>query len=263
METDAFFYRLLKYLPQTFFELLALPPDRSRSYRFDSVELKKSLRIDGLFLPNDPGLPFYLVEVQFQPVKTFYANLFAKVFCYLEENDPNQDWLAVVIFPSRSVEPAEQRPYQELLDSERVRRIYLDEFSMSGNPTYGLGILQLLSAEVEQAKSLTARLVQKAKSDAKDRALGRKVIELVEELLLRRFTRLNREEVRAMFELQDIRKSVIWQEAHEEGIEEGRKQKERELVKACVHIGMAYAEIAKLMKISEREVKRLAKKASK
>ena len=51
METDAFFYQLFKQLPATLFELLGLPPEQAQGYRFDSVELKKSLRIDGLFLP--------------------------------------------------------------------------------------------------------------------------------------------------------------------------------------------------------------------
>src|SRR4051812_17606341 len=101
METDDFIHQLLKQLPQTLFELIDLPAARADSYRFDSVELKKSLRIDGLFLPKKSRLPLYFVEVQFQRVKTFYANLFAKVFCYLEENDPAQEWVAVAIFPTR------------------------------------------------------------------------------------------------------------------------------------------------------------------
>ena len=68
METDSFFYQLLKQLPETLFELLELPAEWALAYRFDSVELKKSLRIDGLFLPNRPKLPLYFVEIQFQPL---------------------------------------------------------------------------------------------------------------------------------------------------------------------------------------------------
>src|SRR5437016_1849886 len=120
METDAFFCQLFKQLPQTLFELLGLPPTRATAYRFDSVELKKSLRIDGLFVPTRAALPLYFVEVQFQRVAKFYANLFAKVFCYLEENDPQPDWVAVAMFPSRKEEPKGIEPYRELLQSPRV-----------------------------------------------------------------------------------------------------------------------------------------------
>ncbi len=49
METDSFFCQLLKHLPQTVFELLGLPAKQAGGYRFDSVEVKKSFRIDGLF----------------------------------------------------------------------------------------------------------------------------------------------------------------------------------------------------------------------
>ena len=144
METDSFFYQLLKQLPQTLFELLDLPAELARTYRFDSVELKKSLRIDGLFLPTKPNLPLYFVEVQFQTSARFYANLFGKVFWYLEENDPAQDWLAVAVFPNRSAEPKHLRPYEELVHSQRVKRIYLNEHPISDDPPPGLGILQLV-----------------------------------------------------------------------------------------------------------------------
>jgi hypothetical protein len=45
METDIFFWRLLKQIPQTLFELLDLPPQRARRYRFEAVEVKKSFCI--------------------------------------------------------------------------------------------------------------------------------------------------------------------------------------------------------------------------
>src|ERR1700730_2734432 len=152
METDSFFCQLFKQMPQTLFELLGLPAERARAYRFDSVEVQKSFRIDALFLPRRANLPLYFVEVQFRSLATFYANLFAKVFCYLEENDPAQEWLAVAVFPSRNVEPKNLAPYQDLLQSRRVRRIYLNEHLMPADPPLGLGILQLVSAPVSQAR---------------------------------------------------------------------------------------------------------------
>jgi predicted transposase/invertase (TIGR01784 family) len=141
METDSFFCQLFKHLPQTLFELLGLPAAQARAYRFDSVEVKKSFRIDGLFLPRRAGLPLYFVEVQFRRLPRFYANLFAKVFCYLEENDPAQDWRAVAVFPSRRAEPPHRGPYEDLLQSPRVVRIYLDELPPTADPPVGLALL--------------------------------------------------------------------------------------------------------------------------
>jgi predicted transposase/invertase (TIGR01784 family) len=142
METDNFFYRLLKQLPQTLFELLGLPGEQAREYRFDSVEVKKAFRIDGLMAPKQRSLPLFFVEVQFQRTPKFYANLFGKVFWYLEENDPGQEWLAAAIFADRSMEPKYLGPYKELLNSERVKRIYLDEHPMPAELSFGLSILQ-------------------------------------------------------------------------------------------------------------------------
>ena len=57
MESDSFFCQLFKQLPQTLFEALDLPAVLAKSYRFDSVEVKKSFRIDGLFVPDRLTLP--------------------------------------------------------------------------------------------------------------------------------------------------------------------------------------------------------------
>jgi predicted transposase/invertase (TIGR01784 family) len=190
METDSFFWKLLKQLPQTLFELLDLPPQRARRYRFDSVEVKKSLRIDGLFVPGKAGLPLYFVEVQFRRSPAFYANLFAKVSCYLEENDPAQEWLAVAVFPSRGMEPKALAPYEALLNSRHVRRIYLDTHPMPAKPPLGLAILQLLSAPAQQVRDLVTRLLRRAGEELAGTELGVKTLELTEELLVRRFPKL-------------------------------------------------------------------------
>lgn len=50
METDAFFYQPLKQVPQALFELIGLPGEGAAEYRFDSVELKKAFRIEGVLL---------------------------------------------------------------------------------------------------------------------------------------------------------------------------------------------------------------------
>src|SRR5258708_5159883 len=105
METDSFFCQLLKCLPETLFELIGQPAELARAYHFDSVEIKKSFRIDGLYLPKQRELPVYFVEVQFHSLATFYANLFAKVFLFMEANPSARDWAAVAIFESRSLEP--------------------------------------------------------------------------------------------------------------------------------------------------------------
>jgi len=65
METDSFFCQLFKQLPETMWELLGETAPRDDAYRFDAVELKKSLRVDGVYLPKKASMPLYFLEVQF------------------------------------------------------------------------------------------------------------------------------------------------------------------------------------------------------
>ena len=265
METDSFFWQLLKQLPETLFALLGMPVEAAAAYRFDSVEIKKSYRLDGLCIPVKANLPVYFVEVQFRRAPRFYANLFAKVFSYLEANDPDQDWQAMAIFANRSVEPSLQLPYQDLLASPRVRRIYLDEMTTSGAAAPGLTLLQLVTAPKHEAPELVQQLVRRAQRES-DSERTKVIVELVEELLLRRFTQMNREEVRRMFQLHDLRKSRVWQEAHKEGktegkVEgkaEGRTEAQQALVHRLVAKGKPLKEIAELLDMPMSQVRRLA-----
>ena len=266
MESDSFFYRLFLDLPQTLFELLGQPAARAKAYRFGSVELKKAFRIDGAFIPKRRKLPVYFVEVQFQRRQRFYANLFAKVFSYLEENDPKQDWIAVAIFPTHAEEPKHLKPYEDLLASPRVKRVYLDETLETKNPPVGLGLLQLLFASARKAQRLAPRLVRTAKAVFSDRDLQAKVIELVERLLMNKFPGWGIEEVRMKFKLYDIRKSKAWQELREEGREEGRKEGREEgksdvrksAVGKLLAKGMSEKDVSEVLEISINEVHRLA-----
>src|SRR5205085_658582 len=160
--------------------------ERASAYRFDSVEVKKSLRIDGLFLPDEPKLPLYFVEVQFQRVETFYANMFAKVFCYLEENDPAQEWIAVAIFANRKMEPKAIGPYEDLLNGSRVKRIYLDDLNRKANLPLSLGILQLATAPEDDTKRLVDRLIARLRVEYGDSEAMATAIKLTEELLIRK-----------------------------------------------------------------------------
>ena len=74
------------------------------------------------------------------------------------------------------------------------------------------------------------------------------IVELMEEVLLRRFTELNREEIRQMFQLHDLRESRVWQEAHDEGKDEGRMIEKLDIVRRMLTKGRSLKEIADCLK---------------
>lgn len=151
MKTDTLFYYLFQEFPSIFFELIGESASLANDYQFTSIELKQvAFRLDGLFLPpqDKPNLPIYFVEVQFQLDETFYYRLFAEIFFYLYQYKAVSDWRAIVVYPRRSIESAQPVPYQFLLDSDRIHRVYLDE--LEAQQSLGVGIVQLV---VESNKS--------------------------------------------------------------------------------------------------------------
>lgn len=264
METDSIFCQLFKCRPEALFELLGEPPLRAKSYRFDSVELKKSFRIDGLFLPIRHSMPVYFVEVQFHRLERLYANLFAKVLSFLNESRPGQDWRAVAIFPSRREEPRRHKPYDDLLASRRFKRIHLDEMVVPADPPLGLGIVRLIGAPEDETWQLAGPLMRKAKTEIPDPDLSDNVIQLIMQVLCRRFTQMNREEIFNMLKLDDIRKSVAWQEALaegrevgvEEGITRGKLMIKQELAKKMLAEGNSLKEIAEFLSVSVPEARK-------
>src|SRR5580765_1208452 len=83
MVTDPLFYRLFETSPETFFLLLGMPVDAATQmaarYQYQAIEFKEtSHRTDGVFLPKEPGLPLYFLEVQFYPLPSVFADMLAK-----------------------------------------------------------------------------------------------------------------------------------------------------------------------------------------
>src|SRR5580692_10141238 len=131
MITDPIFYRLFETSPETFFLLLGMSADvaadNAARYEYKALEFKEtSHRVDGVFLPKEPGFPLYFLEVQFYRLPSVFAGLMAKVYKYLKQNEPGQSFCGVVLFASRSLEPdpAELAPYQPLLAAGLIRRFY-------------------------------------------------------------------------------------------------------------------------------------------
>jgi len=113
-------------------QLAKLDDCDAKDYRFCSEEIKQTaFRLDGILTPLEKkkGLAIIFVEVQFQPDPNFYSRFFAEIFFYLHQNKPPHPWQAVVIYPTRKTETASHLHYAELLETERVKRIYLEDLA--------------------------------------------------------------------------------------------------------------------------------------
>lgn len=227
MKTDSIFYRLFQTFPGIFFELINHQASVASAYEFASVELKQTaFRIDGVFLPvaNQQDLPIYFLEVQFQKDPEFYARFFSEIFLYLRLYAPTKPWQGVVVFAKRSLEPTEVVPYQVLLASSQVTRLYLDELGDAAEQSLGIGIIKLVVETKKRTPIVVRQLVNKARQELADEAIQRQVLDLIETIVLYKLPNINRQELARMFGLNELKHTRYYQEVREEVTEEITQQ---------------------------------------
>jgi predicted transposase/invertase (TIGR01784 family) len=251
VRTDTIFYQLFQTFPSLLFELIGQSPTEAQSYQFSSREIKElAFRFDGVFLPaaNATRHPIYFIEVQFQPKSDFYWRFFTEIFLYLGQFKPNHDWRAVAIFASRSLDPSVPMQYRGLLMSEQVHSIYLDELGEIAEPSLGFGMVRLVMATEEAAVEQTNRLMQQAQQELEDAALRGKVLGLIETILVYKFTNLSRQELEAMFGLDELKQTRYFREVTEEvaakAKTEGKLEGKLESVPRLLQLGLSVEQVA-------------------
>lgn len=155
MRRDSIFYKLFQQYPNLLFTLLTNPPENAEEYRFDSVAVKEpKFEIDGVFLPpesENPGV-VYFCEVQFQKDELLYERVFAESYLYFYRNRARfSNFQVVIIYPSRNLEQSDILPYENLLNSSQINRIYLDELGDIRQLPVWVALMVLTTLEDEQA----------------------------------------------------------------------------------------------------------------
>lgn len=249
MKTDTIFYRLFQSFPSFFFELINHNPEEASSYEFSSVEVKQlAFRIDGVFLPKKESDSIYFLEVQFQRDINFYARFFGEIFLYLSKTPLQSDWKGVIIYPNRQIDLSNIQRYQELFDSERVQRLYLDELEVSDTKSISIAIIKLIVSKETEAVKVAKPIIQKVRQDINNQQQQKELLELLETILIYKLPRINRQEIEAMFSLSDLKQTKVYQEALEEGRQEGRQEGERltklESIPRMIQLGLSVETIA-------------------
>jgi len=256
MRTDTIFYTIFQKYPPIFFELLHRPIQEASAYKFTSIEVKQlAFRIDGVFMPTDeePNRPFYLTEVQFQPDEELYYRIFAELFIYLRQYKPGNPWQVVIIYPTRRIEPKDQLQFQELLNCDRVTRIYLDELEPEEESTLGIGVVKLIIEPETVAVETAKRLIAQAGTELTNPNHKRDLIELIETIIIYKLTTKSREEIAAMLELGSWKDNRFYQESVAEGIEEGLRrgkiEGKMEVVQPLIRQGLSLEAIAESLQL--------------
>ncbi|MBE9207374.1 DUF2887 domain-containing protein [Nostoc sp. LEGE 06077] len=220
MRRDSIFYKLFQQFPGLLFELVDQPPSEAENYLFESVEIKETaFRIDGVFLPpaNAASKVVFFAEVQFQKDEDLYHRFFSELFLFLYRHLIRyDDWFGVIIFPSRNLEPSNPRIHQALLQSNQVRRVYLDELGDLRQQPLGLALMLLTTTPETEAVEAARYLLEQAQQQSEQA-----IINLVTTIILYKFSTLSREEIEAML-------GLISEEPR--AIREAREQEARSLI---------------------------------
>ena len=264
MKTDSLFYTIFQELPFVFFALLSIPESTTTQYQFTSQELKQlALRLDGLFLPliPDSQLPFYIVEVQFQPDPYLYDRLFNELLVYIRQYRPPHPWRLVVIYPNRQTEIINDLYFTELIQLSNVTRIYINELSSPDTTSLPIQLLKLIIEPETTAPDLATEIARQAKIEIADLTIRENLINLLETIIVYKLPHKSREEIAAMFSSTDLKQTKFYQEVFTEGVQEGRDEERKILIQRLVGRGISFEEIAQMLDISVGEVEAIATQA--
>jgi len=236
MKTDTLFYRLFKNAPELALQLADFNYTDMQKYRFSSEEIKQTaFRLDGILTPpqENTDLPIIFVEVQFQKDQDFYSRFFCEIFFYLHQNNPIHPWQALIIYPTRKTETKKTQHYAELLQTKRIKRIYLDELAdrAYSSEKIGLQLVQLIVTEEHQALKKVQNILQQIKTYP-DQHASLHWLEWVETILVYKLPKLSRQEIQEMLGYNDIelQQTQFYQDVFSEGLQEGKLEGESTII---------------------------------
>ncbi len=271
MNTDQLAYEVFVVDPGSYFEMCGESRSEAEHYVFNAIDIKTvERRLDGYFEPKDEHRPLHFVEVMFHKKENVYANLFAKVFLRLEQ-DPARDWRAVIFFESKNMLPSAEAPYDSLIQSERVKRIFLKTLPESSASGFGLTILKMVTKSRPDIIRDANMLVKRLDREVRHPATHSKLLELLEFVVISRLADLSKEEVRTMLKLNDYRESRFYKEARQDGIAEGEARGEakgeakgkaemlRQNVLNMAQNGCDAQQISRLLSVDLKVVRRILK----
>jgi predicted transposase/invertase (TIGR01784 family) len=224
MKTDTLFYQLFQSFHTLLFELIDRPISDAEGYQFSTAEVKeKAFRFDGIFMPTNSEKPIFFIEVQFQPKDDFYWEFLSEIFLYLNQFRPSNKWQAVAIFAKRNCEPEIVDHVQEMITSNRIIRVYLEDWLNQEANSLTIAIIQLILAPENKAPELARQINTKVQQEPNP-DLQDQVVKFIETVLVYKFPKLSRQEIEAMFTYNDLKNTRVYQEAKEEGLQLGKQE---------------------------------------
>jgi len=223
MKTDKLFYRIFLNQPDLIAELIpGIPSDCEFEYSAPVLK-EKETRLDGLLTPisNNSDVPLIFLEAQMQRDPKFYSRYFRGIFSYIDQYEISRNWRGLLILLNKRLELGSELPHRNLLNSQ-VERLYLEDLLHQDDLSPNLAILRLIVTPKDQAGLAARKILNSVTTEAEFQLK----LDLVESILVNKFTQLTLEEIQKMLNLKeaDITQTRFYQEVLEIGEKKGLQQ---------------------------------------
>ncbi|MBD2392635.1 DUF2887 domain-containing protein [Aphanizomenon flos-aquae NRERC-008] len=261
MKTDKLFYRIFLNQPDLIAELIpGIPSDCEFEYSAPVLK-EKETRLDGLLTPisNNSDVPLIFLEAQMQRDIKFYSRYFRGIFSYIDQYEISKNWRGLLILLNKRLELGSELPHRNLLNSQ-VERLYLEDLLHQDDLSPNLALLRLIVTPKDQA-GLAARKILNSVSTEAEFQLK---LDLVESILVNKFTQLTLKEIQKMLNLKeaDVTQTRFYQEVLEigekKGLQQGLQQGEanltiRQLKRRCGNLTAIQEQKVRSLTIPELE----------
>ncbi|MBO1072851.1 MAG: DUF2887 domain-containing protein [Dolichospermum sp. DEX189] len=252
MKTDKLFYRIFLNQPDLIAELIpGIPSDCEFEYSAPVLK-EKETRLDGLLTPisNNSDVPLIFLEAQMQRDIKFYSRYFRGIFSYIDQYEISENWRGLIILLNKRLELGSELPHRNLLNSQ-VERLYLEDLLHQDDLSPNLALLRLIVTPKDQAGLAARKILNSVTTEAEFQLK----LDLVESILVNKFTQLTLEEIQKMLNLKeaDITQTRFYQEVLEIGEKKGLQQGEANLT-----IRLLKRRCGNLTAIQEQKVRSLS-----
>jgi predicted transposase/invertase (TIGR01784 family) len=195
--------------------------------------------------------------------KQFYQELFTEIYLYLNDYRPRHDWRAVVIYTKASFDPGLPIHLSDYAQSKRLQRLYLDRLPEEAEGrSIEVSAIQLIAAKKSIAPKRARQLIERARAEVRDATSLKDVLELINTIFVYKYPDLTRQEIEKMLGLGELKQTKVYQEAKQEGIEEGELKAKLETLPRLLALGLSVEQIAQALALPVEEVQRIVQQDS-
>jgi predicted transposase YdaD len=158
------------------------------------------------------------------------------------------------LFASRKFNPGLPSAYTNLIKEEKIKIFYLDELEISDTKSIGLEVISLIVGSDDFAMQTAPVLIQETKQTVNNVVNQTKILELIETVLIYKLNNIKREEIEAMFTLDELKETRYFQDV----IRDTKIETKIEIVPFLIQLGISVEEIATRLNLPLDTVKKVA-----